>query len=80
MSEILLINKVVEWERRLQWENEKHRYHRLETYAGYVADPRPDQKEHVSILARIFRIGKRIQPIYSTEPAGMADCPSCSES
>ena len=70
MIDIRLITTVLEWERRLEIEEEKRKSRRFED----VLAPQPVRKESRSIFARIFGPGKERQPVY---PCGDRD--PCSE-
>ncbi len=63
MSDIRLIYQVVEWERRLQIEDETRRNLRGEPYTdGFTAASRPASRERPSIFARIFGFGRGRRP------------------
>ena len=64
MFQIQLINTVVEWERRLEIEEEKRKNHRPEPYTDFPTDPQPCRKERKSIFAWIFSLGRDRQPVY----------------
>jgi hypothetical protein len=66
MSSIQLINSVVEWERRLEFDEERRKYHRVEPFVNYFDAPQPTKKESKSIFARIFRRAKDPQPTPSS--------------
>jgi hypothetical protein len=66
MSSIQLINSVVEWERRIEFDDERRKNHRVEPYVNYLASPQPTQKESKSIFARIFGRAKESQPAPSS--------------
>ncbi len=36
-----LINSTLEWERRLEYEEERRKHHRAEPYVNYLAAPQP---------------------------------------
>lgn len=59
-----MIYAVVEWERRLELENEKRKDRRAEPHDDAPADPCPCQKEPASFLARIFRSHRKRQSVY----------------
>jgi hypothetical protein len=63
MSSIQLINSIVEWERRIQFEDERRNFHRDEPVVNYLAKLGPARKEHRSIFAQIFGNGKKQQPV-----------------
>jgi hypothetical protein len=46
---------VIEWERRLEVEEERQKVRRSEPYVNYLAAPPPCQKERKSIFAQIFQ-------------------------
>jgi hypothetical protein len=62
MSQIQLINNIVEWERGLEFEEERRKQHRYEPYVNYLATPQTIRKEGKSIFAKILRGGKKRQP------------------
>ncbi len=74
MFQTQLIQQVVEWERRLEIEDERRENHRGEPYANYLAEVRPMRNERKSMLARILNLGRgrrTVQaenPCYSQEP------------
>jgi hypothetical protein len=56
MVQFQLIASVLEWERQLEFEEERRKNHRTEPYVvNYLAAPQPCRKERKSILARIFQ-------------------------
>ncbi len=65
-----MINTVLDWERRLEIEDERRKNHRYEPYTNNLAPIQPYRKEHESIFARIFRFGRDRQPDrnYAQEP------------
>lgn len=64
MFQTQLINTVLEWERRLEIENEKRKNHRFEPYVNFLAKVHPCRKERKSSFARIFRRSRVRQPVY----------------
>jgi hypothetical protein len=58
MFQTPLINAVLDWERRLEIEDEKRKSQRYEPYVNYLAKPQGTRKERKSIFAWIFRIGR----------------------
>ncbi len=68
MEQIQLINSVIEWERRLEFEEERRKNHRSEPYVNYLAPVRSCRKERKSILARILQHRKASQPVYCCYP------------
>ncbi len=68
MFQTQLIFKVVEWERRLEIEEERRKSHQYEPYMNFLAAPQPIRKERKSIFARIFRRSKDRQPVYPCYP------------
>jgi hypothetical protein len=54
-----MVRTVVDWERRLAFEEEKRAAHRREPYVNYLAAPQPLNVERTSFLARWF---KRLKP------------------
>ncbi len=63
MVPIQLINSVLEWERALEYEEERRRNHRYEPYVNYLAAPQPRRKENKSIL-QIFQHRQESRPVY----------------
>ena len=63
MSHIHLINTILEWERRLEIEDEKRKTLRREPYRELPTDFEPQKKERSSIFGWISRLGKNRQPI-----------------
>ena len=63
MIQITLINAVLEWERRLEIEDERRKAYRLEPYRELPIEFEPAQKESGSILARISNLGRNRQPV-----------------
>jgi hypothetical protein len=66
MSSIQLINSVVEWERRIEFDDERRKYHRVEPFANYLAALQPTQNENKSIFAKLLGRAKDPQPTPST--------------
>jgi hypothetical protein len=58
MFQTQLIQQVVEWERRLEIEDERRENHRGEPYANYLAQVCPIRNERKSMLARILGLGR----------------------
>lgn len=55
-----MINTVLEWERRLEFEEERRRNHRTEPYVNYLAPAQPCREEpRPSIFERLFRPARR---------------------
>ncbi len=54
MVQIQLINTVVEWERRLEIEEEKRKNLRGEPYTDFPTDPQPCRKERKLHLCADF--------------------------
>ncbi len=67
MSEIHLINQVLDWERRLEIENEKRKNYRDEP-DYFPAAPQSGPKDHLSFFARLLKFGRERRPAYQ-------DCP-----
>jgi hypothetical protein len=74
MFDVRLITTVLEWERRLEIEEEKRKSSRFEdVFTDFPAAPQPPREERKSIFDRIFRVGKDRQPV---NPCGCQDpCP-----
>lgn len=71
MFQTQLIQQVVEWERRLEIEDERRGNHRDEPYVNYLAQVQPMRTERKSILARILSLGrgrKAAQPAERSYP------------
>jgi hypothetical protein len=81
MIDTRLIYQVVEWDRRIEMENEKQKNLRPKPNADFTTVHEPGQKQQPSILVRIFRqcIGQKIAA-HSAEPAETPDNPVYSES
>ena len=54
MVQLQLINSVIEWERRLEFVEERRRNHRSEPYVNYLAPVQPQRSEWKSLFARII--------------------------
>jgi hypothetical protein len=63
MEQIPLINSVLEWERRLKFEEERRANHRSEPYVNYLAAPQSCRKERNSFFAGVFRHGNESQAL-----------------
>ena len=50
MSNMQMINSIVEWERRIAFEEEQHKYHPGEAYVNYLAAPQDTRKERTIVL------------------------------
>lgn len=61
MIQTTLITAVLDWERRLQIEDEKRRAYRLEPYRELPTDFEAAQIESESILTRITKLGENRQ-------------------
>ncbi len=48
-----MITQVVEWERRLEFEEENRKNHRRDPYVNYLAPVEPARKERKSLIARL---------------------------
>ena len=59
-----LITAVLDWERRLEIEDERRKNHRYEPYMNFLAPLPPFRRERKSIFARIFKPAKDPQPVY----------------
>lgn len=62
MIQTTLITAVLDWERRLQIEDERRKAHRLEPYRELPTDFEPIPKEGESILARFAKLRSNRQP------------------
>ncbi len=80
MFDTHLIYQVVEWERRIEFENEKRNSPRRDM-AGVTASPELLRAERGPIFTRVFRAGRnRGLAVYPVETAGSPDSPLCCES
>jgi len=80
MFDTRLIYQVVDWERRIEIENDIHRIPRPATMTGLPAHPEPYREERASIFTRIFNLNRdRRLTARSTEPDGTLDSPVCCE-
>ncbi len=80
MFDTRLIYQVVDWERRLEIENEKRKKPRPEPWLDFTAPAEPARQERESIFARLLRLGRsRRLAIRSVEPAGTRDISVCCE-
>ncbi len=61
MGSLLLINQVIEWERKLEYDEERRKYHHFEPYVNYLATLQPCPKERKSFFPRIFQRRKESQ-------------------
>jgi hypothetical protein len=81
MFDTRLIYQVVDWERRIEIENDKHKIPRPATITAWPAQPKSYRGERESIFTRIFNLNRdRRLTARSTEPAGTLDSPACCES
>ena len=64
MFQTQLINAVLDWERRLEIEDEKRKNHRYEPYVNYLAEPQRPPQERKSILAWVLNLAKGRQPVH----------------
>ena len=62
MFQTQLITSVLDWERRLEIEDEKRKNYRPEPYREFPTAPQPCRKERKSIFAWIFELGRDRQP------------------
>lgn len=65
MSSIQLVNSIVEWERRIEFEEERRKNYRIEPYVNYLAAPQSPKKDQPSLLSQILGRSKKTQPAYS---------------
>ncbi|MCB9420224.1 MAG: hypothetical protein H6667_10480 [Ardenticatenaceae bacterium] len=63
MIQTTLITAVLDWERRLQIEDEKRKAHRLEPYRELPTDFETAQMESESILTRLAKRGENHQVV-----------------
>jgi hypothetical protein len=63
MFQSQLISQVVQWERKLEVEEENRKIHRFESFADMPADPQPSHKESRSNFAEIFKLDNTHQPV-----------------
>lgn len=73
MSDLRLIYQVVEWERRLQIEDETRRNLRGEPYTDEFSAPRPAPLARPSIFARIFG-RSRVRDRQPAQPSLNEEC------
>jgi len=66
MSSIQMINSVIEWERRIEFEETKRNTHSYEPYVNYLAEPYPARKQTVSLFDRILGRVKKNQPVMTS--------------
>jgi hypothetical protein len=66
MSSIQMVNSVIEWERRIEFEEAKRITHSYEPYVNYLAEPEPARKQKTSLIDRILSIGKKHQPVMTS--------------
>ncbi|MBN2550258.1 MAG: hypothetical protein JXB15_13930 [Anaerolineales bacterium] len=64
MASIQMIISVLEWERSLEFEEERRKNHRYEPYVNYLAAVQPGRKERKSIFARLFQPRKASRPVH----------------
>jgi hypothetical protein len=72
MFQSQLISQVVEWERKLEVEDENRKNHRFESFTDFPADPQPSRKESKSNFAEIFKLDNTHQPV--SRPYVRKDC------
>ncbi len=75
MIQSQLAYSVIEWERALEFEEERRRNHRSEPYVNWLAAPRPCRKERKSILARILQ--HREDRMVRQAPVGCVQAVKC---
>lgn len=63
MSSIQMVNSVVEWERRIEFEDAKRKTHSYEPYVNYLSEARAARKQKATLLDRILGFGKKQQPV-----------------
>jgi hypothetical protein len=56
MTQIQLINSVLEWERTLKYQEANQDNHRSESYVNYLAKLQPRRKTRKPAFAWIFRL------------------------
>ena len=66
MSSIQLVNSVLEWERRIEFEEEKRENHSYEPYVNYLAEAVPARKQSVSLIDRVLGRDKKRQPVMTS--------------
>jgi hypothetical protein len=64
MYEIPLINAVLEWDRRLEIENNRRKAYRFEPYRELPVDIEPNRKKRASILEWISRLSRDRKSVY----------------
>jgi len=81
MFDTRLIYQVVEWERRIEIENEKRRRPRPDSSADFTTNTEVTHQERESIFAWVLRFGRgRRLVARSVEPDGALESPVCCES
>jgi hypothetical protein len=65
MFQTQMITTVVDWERRLQIDEERRKNLRGEPYTDMFTNPQPRQAEGPSFFARLFGRSKERKPVYT---------------
>ncbi len=66
MSSIQLVNSVIEWERRIEFEESKRITHSNKPYVNYLAEVVPARKQSGSLIDRVLGRDKKPQPVISS--------------
>ena len=66
MSNFFIVNSIIEWERRLELEEKRRGYYRIEPFVNYLSPVEPVRKERRNFLARFFGPKQVNEPVYTT--------------
>jgi hypothetical protein len=61
-----MVNSIVEWERRIEFEEAKRKTHSYEPYVNYLSEPKAARKQKPSLIDKIVSFGKKQQPVLTT--------------
>jgi hypothetical protein len=67
MSSFQFANSIIEWERRIEEEETRRKYNRIDPYVNYLAPVEPTHKERSNFFTRLFRRKPVQKPEYSTQ-------------
>ncbi len=73
-----LINSTLEWERRLEYEEERRKNHRAEPYVNYLAAPQPARQDRKIKAGK--RVGDQSQRMGSATAISLVSHETCSGS
>ena len=65
MLQTQFITSVLDWEHRLEIEDERRANHRYEPYVNYLAPVASKRKPHKSNLAWFARPRRKVEPVYA---------------